>query len=286
MLSMLHPRPFSVMDAMLADVLSTDAHALRLGAHAGTFGTHASESSDGTYTISLEAPGVAASDVKIEVDDRQITLRCASQTGHGNRRLDYSLVIPEAFDADAAEAEVVDGLILIKCPKAAASGTRIITVSAEPAEPAAEEVRQYSLTLVAAGIAPADIELTVKGSALKVHGRSKRTGASLGPRVYKLPRNADTTQVAASQVDGLLTVTVPTRVKAGPKRLEINKLAAAALPMAMDTAEADAAQAEADAAADKEAREAQPAEDKADAAADKQAQDKEAGDELDDAVMV
>jgi len=91
-----------------------------------------------------------------------------------------------------------------------------IVVSAEPVEPtaetdapAADEDRPFTLTLVAAGIAPADIELTVKGSALKVNGRSKRTGASLGPHVYKLPRNADATRVAASQVDGLLTVTFP-----------------------------------------------------------------------------
>jgi len=175
----------------------TDAQTLR---HDRGFNTSA-HAADGVYTVSLEAPGVAASDVKIEVDASHITLRGVTKVAdHGCCRLDYTLAIPQAYDAQAATAEVADELITIRCPKAAEPTTYRIVVSAapeEPADPATDEERPYALTLIATGIAPADIELTAKGGALKVHGRSKRTGASLGPRVYKLPRNADATRIAA-----------------------------------------------------------------------------------------
>jgi len=237
-------RPISVMDAMLADALMTDALTPRAGTtlrargascHSGA---RARAAPDGAYSISLEAPGVAASDVTIEVGDNgHITLRGATKTGHGFRRLDYSLAIPRGYDAEEATAEVADGLITLSVPQAAEPETHSIVVSSEPDETATEteEERPFTLTLVAAGIAPADLELTVKGGALKVHGRSKRTGASLGPRVYKLPRNADASRIAASQVDGILTVTVPTRAKSAPKRLEVNKRAPAPLPAPMET---------------------------------------------------
>jgi len=76
----------------------------------------------------------------------------------------------------------------------------------------------YSISLNAAGVRASDISVQVDGQEgdtmlLRVSGATEATGASLGARVYRLPRDADVHSVRAISVDGLLTITVPTKVE-------------------------------------------------------------------------
>lgn len=225
MLSLVQPlAPMRMMDMMLSDTLRSDAHLSC--APRPRFGPRLTTTSRGEYEFSLQAPGVAASDVNIEAHDGpRITLRGATKLSGIVRRLDYTLRLPMDADAAEARAQAVDGLITVTIPKVATTGPMRIAVSAEaPSDDESEAggCPYTRVTLVAAGIAPSDLDLTVEGTELRVHGKSKRTGAAL-EHAYKLPRNADTANATAAHVDGILTVTVPKKPKAERKRIEVNK---------------------------------------------------------------
>ena len=84
-----------------------------------------------------------------------------------------------------------------------------------------DEDESYTFTLVAAGFAAADLVLSVDGGLIKVKGQSARTGARL-ERHVQLPRDADATAAHASHVDGILTVSVPKKDAAEPRRVPVN----------------------------------------------------------------
>lgn len=220
---------------------------------------------DNTYELTLSAPGLAATDVAIEVHSgRHLTLKGATTAAGRTRRLDYSFVLPADANPAEATAEAADGLITVRIPKAPETCLSIAVTAGEPPVPlddVKEADRSFTLTVVAAGIAPSELALTAEGGGvLKVRGASKRTGAKL-ERAFKLPRNADAAKAAAFAADGLLTVRVPKMATAETKRIEINKPAEApeamhAEPIGMETeveAKASAAaEAEAPAGADEE----------------------------------
>merc|ERR1712023_43495 len=79
----------------------------------------------------------------------------------------------------------------------------------------------YSLTLVAAGFAAAELQMIIEDNVLKVSGHSKRTGAHL-KRCVRLPRDADVDGMVAVHVDGILTVRVPTKPDAKPQSIRVN----------------------------------------------------------------
>merc|ERR1719152_913220 len=82
--------------------------------------------------------------------------------------------------------------------------------------------RPYKLTLVAAGLSPADLSIRVeRGHVLKVTGETQRTGARVA-RTFRLPRDADEAAAHAAHVDGILTLTVPKKISPEAKRIAIN----------------------------------------------------------------
>lgn len=84
-----------------------------------------------------------------------------------------------------------------------------------------EKPRPYTLTLVAPGLAPTDLDITIDDSnVLKVDGENARTGASI-ERSVRLPRDADGAGARASHVDGILTLTVPKKL-AESKLITVN----------------------------------------------------------------
>merc|ERR1719284_1915324 len=240
MLSMMTPlAPMCMMDAMLADALASDALLNHYRAAPGAFRAaprHTiSESAQG-YVVTLHATGISPSDILIEVheDGPTMTLRGATKTAGLHRQLDYSLRLPCDSNAFEATATAADGLITVSVPKAAEQGPTRIAVSADstPDDDDDDDKKSHTLTVVAAGIAPSDLDLLVDGNVLKVSGTSKRTGATL-ERAYKLPRNADVEKAHAAHVDGILTVTVPKKASVEPKRIEVN---APAVDAVMDAA--------------------------------------------------
>jgi len=109
-----------------------------------------------------------------------------------------------------AEASHVDGILAVTLPKAPpAEAVRVeITAPSNNDDAADEDAQAYMLSLNAAGIAKADLELTILDDTLKVRGETKRTGARLA-RSYTIPRDVDAVRATATHVDGILTVTLP-----------------------------------------------------------------------------
>merc|ERR1719284_2016540 len=173
-------------------------------------------STDEKHTVSLVAPGLSPSDVIIEAHpDGRLTIR-----GENKRKRDWSIAMPRDADAEEASAEVADGLITVSMKRTKATTVEIgIGTEASPGEQADDD--SYTLRLVAAGFAAADLALSVEGGVLEVKGQSARTGARLEKHV-RLPRDADATSAHASHVDGILTVSVPTKAAAEPRRIPIN----------------------------------------------------------------
>lgn len=183
------------------------------------------------YELTLSAPGVASTDVAIEVHgSRCMTIKGATTAAGRTRRLDYSFTLPADANPAEATAEAADGLVTVRIPKAPETCWSIAVTAGEPPAPlddVKEADRPFTITIVAAGIAPNELALTAEGGGvLKVRGASKRTGAKL-ERAFKLPRNADAAKAVAFAADGLLTVRVPKMAAAETKRIEINKPAEA-----------------------------------------------------------
>jgi len=99
--------------------------------------------------------------------------------------------------------------------------------------------RPYTLTLVAAGLAPTDIVLTAAATLITAKGKTARTGAELDRRL-RLPRDADAAAARATCVDGVLTITVPKKAKAALPQSNIVVVNAAAKADAKLHAEAPA----------------------------------------------
>lgn len=244
MLAIHAPVPFRMMDNMMADhmidSMMTDAlmgdlvRTRHVAPRTPKLSAH--EASD-HYTLVLTAPGVSPADLKIEaVTDNKVSVAGKTRT----RSIDCCITLPADANMSNASAECSDGLLTITVPKRAAAAPVRIEVSStadDEATPGDDEPRPYSLTIVAAGIAAKDMEVSAKDGKIHVHGASARTGARLERRVG-LPRDADVAKASASHVDGILTLSVPKRPPAEPMRIEVNGEPAAAVKKATDTAPA------------------------------------------------
>jgi len=189
-----------------------------------------SESNDHTeYSVTIAAPGVRADDLTIEAHEHpcRITVHGKTVTDAHTHFVDYTVALPEDADPKQSAAESADGLVIVRVPKATkAAPTRIAVALSESthAQPDHNEVevsaRPYTLTVAAAGIAGADLELSAEAGVLEVRGETARTGASLDRR-FRLPRDADIEKATATHVDGLLTVIMPKKAAAVPQRVAI-----------------------------------------------------------------
>jgi len=230
MLSMLAPsHPFALLDAAMSDAISlSHMPALtRLDAAQPRLRDEGAR-----YALELAAPGVAPSDLAVEAVDGRLTIKGETKTAAHTHFCNVTIALPEDADADAASASSADGLITISLPKkASAAPVRIaVTTDAEMDEASDgsddddEAARPYQLSVVAAGLAPADVVIEASKNVLTATGATKRTGAKLARR-FALPRDADAARATASCVDGILTITVPKRPAAVPKTLAVKTAA-------------------------------------------------------------
>jgi HSP20 family protein len=113
------------------------------------------------YVLRADLPGLSAEDVKIELDDRVLTVAGerrseSEQRKDGYRRVERasgsfsrSLTLPEGVDEDAIEASFEKGVLEVRIPKPAERKPRRVAIkpaggheviegeSAQPAQPAA-----------------------------------------------------------------------------------------------------------------------------------------------------
>jgi len=226
----LHPFAPTLLDVAMSDL----CHAPALS-HLAHDSARLSPHEDG-YTLSVNAPGVKAEDVKIEVaPGGSVSIRGETRTSSHTHFVNYAVALPKDADPETAHAEVIDGVITVVLPRKAANvEVQRVQVTAAPvgenadgASSDGDDTQQcHVLTLAAAGLAAADLTIEVKpaDSLFKVSGESKRTTAKL-TKCFRMPRDADDADTwHASQVDGLLTLTIPKK-QATPitaRRIEVS----------------------------------------------------------------
>jgi len=167
--SMPHPlaphafAPHALLDALMHDVLAHDV----LPAPAPPAAHARVSSTDGTHTVSLVAPGLAPSDVIIEAHpDGRLTIRGENKN---KRKIDWSIAMPQDAEVDEASAEVADGLITVSMKRTKASTVQIGVNTAAGHEEDEEADDSYTLTIVAAGFAAADLALSIEDGVLTVN---------------------------------------------------------------------------------------------------------------------
>merc|ERR1719269_519885 len=80
-----------------------------------------------------------------------------------------------------------------------------------------------AILLKAPGVAASDLKVSVVNGTMRVAGETKTASHTHFTNwATRLPKDADADQAAATHVDGLLTVTIPRKAEAAPRRIEVN----------------------------------------------------------------
>ncbi len=112
--------------------------------------------------------------------------------------------------------------------------SRVVTGRWAPSVDVREESGQFVLVADIPGVDPKDIEITMDNSVLTVKGerkleqRDEKQGYSRIERVYgsfyrrfSLPDSADAERISAKGEHGVLTITIPKKEKAQPRRITV-----------------------------------------------------------------
>lgn len=172
---------------------------------------HVAEDED-TYVMTVEAPGVSADELSISFERDVLTVSASAQT-NGTFSFKRQAKLPNA-DAESATATHKDGVLTITLKKMAPPSAVLISVSDVPAteDEGEESAKPYTLTIAAPGVKASDIRIEASQAALSIHGETSGAHGTFGvQRAYKLPYDADATAATATHVDGILSVTLPTR---------------------------------------------------------------------------
>ena len=241
-----------MLAAMLPSMPMLAIHdALHSAAHAHgrlSLGQARVTEADDAFTIEADAPGVAATDAKIEYESESNSVRIhGSSTRHAHTHLvDYRTSFgARTTDADKAVASIKDGIITVTLPKAAESEAEVSAHVRIPVPGSASDESgtaaddAYRLTLVAAGFNASEITVEAQANAirlplaldprygrqqdglLRISGESARIKRKRLDEVYRLPRDADATAATASQLDGILTIHIPKRPAPVHRRIQI-----------------------------------------------------------------
>lgn len=200
------------------DLLATDVAALHAlnalpGCRLSSAQPRLTTDDKNNYSVAIDAPGVAPSDLNIEVLDGKLSVTGKTSTQAATHFCNVQVALPHNADAASASASAADGLVLVTMPKKApveVVPTRVAVSSAsnDCESDDDDDDERYKVTVIAAGIAPTELDVLAKPGLLKVEGASARTGAKVA-KCFKLPRDADVVCATATHVNGILTVTVP-----------------------------------------------------------------------------
>ena len=87
----------------------------------------------GNYYARFEVPGAKKDDVKLELNDRQLTVtvnrKTSSSDGESTYTLSRSLTVPKTVDSEKIGAKLEDGLLTVTLPKAEEVKPRTITIN-------------------------------------------------------------------------------------------------------------------------------------------------------------
>lgn len=86
-----------------------------------------------SYFASFEVPGVKKEDVKIELNDGQLTISAEKRQKDGEKESSFSLTrsvsVPDGVNAEAISAKLEDGILTVTLPKQERSKPRSITLN-------------------------------------------------------------------------------------------------------------------------------------------------------------
>jgi len=97
------------------------------------------EETDDAWSVEIDLPGVARDDVDIQLNDRELTVsgevKEKERAGILRRRtrrvgqFSYSVTLPGDVDADNVTAQLADGVLTVRVPKAQQAKPRRIAIS-------------------------------------------------------------------------------------------------------------------------------------------------------------
>ena len=108
--------PFAAFPALARMFDPRDA----LGGNVGSLSTDIHEDTD-SYLARFEVPGVKKEDVKVELNDRVLTVTVQRKEKQGEKETSYtytrSISVPESVKPDAIGAKLEDGILTVTLPK-------------------------------------------------------------------------------------------------------------------------------------------------------------------------
>lgn len=184
-----------------------------------------------SYVVTVQAPGIRADNLSTSFEDDILTVASSSESSHGTFSFKRQAKLPNA-DALTATATHENGVLTVTLKKLAPpEPVRIAVSSVTDTEDEAGEVepKPYTLTIAAPGVKASDICIEALQATLSINGEtSSGAHGSFGVhRAYKLPRDADATAATAATVDGILTITLPTKPVPGATAIKISTAATA-----------------------------------------------------------
>jgi HSP20 family protein len=104
------------------------------------------DETEDAWTVEVRLPGVAAEEVTIDVNDRELSIKTAKteETSGRSRYSDFSyrLTVPPDVDVDAIDATMDHGLLVVRLPRTKTSRSRRISVArrieGEPERPVSD----------------------------------------------------------------------------------------------------------------------------------------------------
>jgi HSP20 family protein len=91
------------------------------------------DETDDAWTVDVRLPGVAAEEVTIDVNDRELSIKTTkTEESAGRSRysdFSYRLTVPSDVDIDAIDATMDHGLLVVRLPRTKTSRSRRISVA-------------------------------------------------------------------------------------------------------------------------------------------------------------
>lgn len=71
---------------------------------------------DGSLAVSLDVPGVAESDISVEVNDGIVSVKAERKDKKSTYTISKSFSIPEEYDAESIQAQLANGVLTLTMP--------------------------------------------------------------------------------------------------------------------------------------------------------------------------
>jgi len=80
------------------------------------------------FNLSLDLPGVKKEDLKVEINQGILSVKAEAKTRGKIRTYSRSFNVPDSIKIDAVEAELMDGVLMLKMPKQEEKVAKLIKI--------------------------------------------------------------------------------------------------------------------------------------------------------------